>query len=83
MRPQDVGVPDSTLVLGKHSGRHAVQKACERLGLTLTRRDVDEVYRRMTALADRQKHISDEDLLAIAEAVMGTAAVASARTVSH
>jgi 2-isopropylmalate synthase len=83
MRPQDVGVPDSTLVLGKHSGRHAVQKACERLGLTLTRRDVDEVYRRMTALADRQKHISDEDLLAIAEAVMGTAAVASARAVSH
>jgi 2-isopropylmalate synthase len=83
MRPQDVGAPDTALVLGKHSGRHAVQKACERIGLTLNRRDVDEVYRRMTALADRQKHISDDDLLAIAEAVIGTAAVSSARTVSH
>src|SRR5215207_6256283 len=59
MRPEDVGAPESTLVLGKHSGRHAVQKACDRLGLTLMRRDLDEIYRRMTTLADRQKHISD------------------------
>jgi 2-isopropylmalate synthase len=73
MRPEDVGVPSSTLVLGKHSGRHAVQKACERLGLTLSRRDLDEVYRRMTALADRQKRISDDDLQAIAAAVCGAA----------
>lgn len=69
MRPEDVGAPESTLVLGKHSGRHAVQKACERLGLTLSRRDLDEVYRQMTALADRQKHISDDDLAAIANQV--------------
>jgi 2-isopropylmalate synthase len=83
MRPQDVGVPDSTLVLGKHSGRHAVQKASERLGLTLSRRDLDDVYKRMTALADRQKHISDTDLLGIAEAVCGAAAVSTAKSVSH
>jgi 2-isopropylmalate synthase len=70
MRPEDVGVPQSTLVLGKHSGRHAVQKACERLGLDLSRRQVDEVYRRMTALADRQKQVADEELLAIATAVV-------------
>lgn len=70
MRPEDVGVPESTLVLGKHSGRHAVQKSCERLGLTLSRRDLDEVYKQMTALADRQKSISDADLQAIASQVM-------------
>ncbi len=71
MRPEDVGAPASTLVLGKHSGRHAVQKCCERLGLSsLSRRDLDEVYRQMTALADRQKEISDADLLAIANQVL-------------
>jgi 2-isopropylmalate synthase len=69
MRPEDVGAPASTLVLGKHSGRHAVQKACERIGLDLARRDLDEVYRRMTTLADRQKNISDDDLQAIAAEV--------------
>ena len=69
MRPEDVGVPHTTLVLGKHSGRHAVQKTCERLGLTLTRHDLDEIYRRMVTLADEQKHISDDDLLAIASQV--------------
>lgn len=71
MRPQDVGVPETTLVLGKHSGRHAVQKCCARYGLTLSRRDVDEIYRRMVALADRQKHVSDEEVLAIATEVSG------------
>jgi 2-isopropylmalate synthase len=79
MRPQDVGVPDSTLVLGKHSGRHAVQKSCERLGLNLSRRELDDVYKRMTALADRQKNIADADLLTIAEEVCG-ATVPAART---
>jgi 2-isopropylmalate synthase len=69
MRPEDVGAPASTLVLGKHSGRHAVQKSCERLGLELSRRDLDEVYRRMTALADQQKNISDDDLKVIAASV--------------
>ncbi len=70
MRPEDVGAPASTLVLGKHSGRHAVQKACERIGLELSRRDLDAVYRRMTALADQQKSISDDDLKTIALGVM-------------
>jgi 2-isopropylmalate synthase len=78
MRPEDVGAPASTLVLGKHSGRHAVQKSCERLGLELSRRDLDEVYRRMTALADQQKNISDADLRQIAAAV-----IADSRATAH
>src|SRR5687767_3842103 len=40
MRPEDVGVPRATLVLGKHSGRHAVLRRCEQLGLTLERREL-------------------------------------------
>jgi 2-isopropylmalate synthase len=69
MRPEDVGVPSTTLVLGKHSGRHAVQRRCEQLGVSLTRQQVDAVYRRMITLADEHKHISDGDLLLIVEAV--------------
>jgi 2-isopropylmalate synthase len=70
MRPQDVGVPHSTIVLGKHSGRHAVQKRCEELGLTLSRLELDRVYRRMVALADVQKSVSNDELSEIAAAVL-------------
>ncbi len=71
MKPEDVGVPKSTLVLGKHSGRHAVRARCEELGFVLGRRELDLVYRRMIQLADRQKRISDQDLSAIAADVLG------------
>jgi 2-isopropylmalate synthase len=79
MRPEDVGVPQTTLVLGKHSGRHAVQKRCEQLGLALSRHDLDQIYRRMVTLADIQKHVSDDDLQAIAVEVCGAAAIPGAR----
>jgi 2-isopropylmalate synthase len=73
MRPEEVGVPRATLVLGKHSGRHAVQRRCEELGCTLTRLEVDRVYRRMIALADAQKVITDPDLLRIVQQVRAEA----------
>ena len=60
--PQSVGVPDSTLVLGKHSGRHALNQRCEKLGYTFDRRELDEVYRRFVLLADRIKTVEDSDL---------------------
>jgi 2-isopropylmalate synthase len=69
MNAEDVGVPKSTLVLGKHSGRHAVQKRCEDLGLALSKFELDRVYRQMTELADRQKQITDAEMVAIVEAV--------------
>ena len=69
MNPEDVGVPKTTLVLGKHSGRHAVQKKCEELGFALTKFELDRVYRQMTALADRQKHVADAELVTLVEAV--------------
>jgi 2-isopropylmalate synthase len=63
MTPHSVGVPANRLVLGKHSGRHALQRRCEELGHPLDKAQLDEVYRRFTELADRKKSILDEDLL--------------------
>ena len=78
MNAEDVGVPKSTLVLGKHSGRHAVQKRCEELGLALSKLELDRVYRQMTALADRQKHVSDAEIVAIVDAVRDRARTSAA-----
>ena len=69
MRPEDVGVPSSTLVLGKHSGRHAVQKRCEEMGFVLSRFELDRAYRLMVGLADVEKDISDDQLRAIVDQV--------------
>jgi Isopropylmalate/homocitrate/citramalate synthases len=72
MRPEEVGVT-ATLVLGKHSGRHAVQRRCEQIGHTLDRQALDAVYRAVIALADREKAVSDADLTAIVGRVIGVA----------
>ena len=66
MKPEDVGV-ESTLVLGKHSGRHAVKKQCQDQGYELTRFELDRVYREVIALADRQKSVSAGDWSRIVE----------------
>src|ERR1700732_2617842 len=63
MTPQSVGVPDSTLVLGKHSGRHALAIRCEQLGYQFDRRALDDIYRRFVRLADKIKHVEDHHLL--------------------
>ena len=73
MKPEDVGV-ESTLVLGKHSGRHAVKKRCEELGYALSRFELDRVYREVIALADRQKSVADDDLTTIFERVQAALA---------
>jgi 2-isopropylmalate synthase len=63
MTPQSVGVPDSRLVLGKHSGRHALGLKCAELGHEFDRRGLDEVYRRFVILADKIKNVDDHHLL--------------------
>jgi len=63
MTPQSVGVPDSKLVLGKHSGRHALGIRCEQLGYQFDRRALDDIYRRFVRLADKIKHVEDHHLL--------------------
>ncbi len=69
MTPQSVGVPDSRLVLGKHSGRHALALRCEQLGHQFERRELDEIYRRFVVLADRIKKVQDSHLLELIEDV--------------
>ena len=65
MTPASVGVIGTNLVLGKHSGRRALADRMEKLGHTLTREQLDEVYHRFTELADRKKNIYDQDLLGL------------------
>jgi 2-isopropylmalate synthase len=71
MDPTSVGVPESRLVLGKHSGRHALSQRCEALGYPLAGNQLDEVYTRFIALADRQKGVMDQEIEAIAAQVTG------------
>ena len=78
MRPADVGVAQSTLVLGKHSGRHALKQRCAAFGVELSRLELDRVYRAMIELADRQKTIEDSDLSAIIADVRASASVGAA-----
>jgi 2-isopropylmalate synthase len=70
MRPEEVGV-SATLVLGKHSGRHAVQRRCEQIGYALERQALDAVYRAVMAHADREKAVSDADLATIVKRTLG------------
>ena len=60
MRPEEVGVPQATLVLGKHSGRHAVQRRCEQLGTSVDRHELDRIYKAVIELADREKVVSGQ-----------------------
>lgn len=66
MTPESVGVPRNSIVLGKHSGRHALISRYEALGFQLSDADVADIYPRFVALADRKKNVYDQDLLALA-----------------
>lgn len=68
MKPEDIGV-ESTLVLGKHSGRHAVKRRCELMGHQLTRFELDRVYREVIQLADQKKSVSDDEVTSILDRV--------------
>ncbi len=67
MTPQSVGIPESKLVLGKHSGRHALEKRIKELGCSVTGEQLDKIFMRFKELADRKKYVFDEDLLALVE----------------
>ncbi len=69
MRPEDVGVPKGRLVLGKHSGRHALQRRCTEIGLPLSSDELQSAYERMIVLADTHRQISDADLVGIVDAI--------------
>ncbi len=67
MTPASVGVGETLLVLGKHSGKHAVQSRLKALGVNIANEKLDEVTKRVKELADRQKFVYDDDLLAFCD----------------
>jgi 2-isopropylmalate synthase len=62
MDPRSVGVPDSKLVLGKHSGRHALADRAKSFGFDLTREQLDLLYEKFTMLADRKKGVTNDEI---------------------
>jgi len=68
--PEAVGVPSRSLVLGKHSGRHALRQSLRELGYEPSDAELAECYRRVTSLADEAKHVRARDLMAIAHEVI-------------
>jgi 2-isopropylmalate synthase len=67
MRPEDVGLAKTELVLGKHSGRHALRQKVRELGYHLDEEQLQKVFEAFKILADRKKHIYDADIEALAE----------------
>ncbi|SEK20694.1 2-isopropylmalate synthase [Parapedobacter koreensis] len=63
MNPEDVGIDQSEIILTARSGRHALKHHLERLGYTIDRIDLDQVYQRFLELADAKKELKDDDLL--------------------
>ncbi len=63
MTPASFGVPFTKMVLGKHSGRHALRSRLKELGYDLDPREIDEAYRAFTDLADRKKNVYEQDLI--------------------
>ena len=78
IEPRSGGVPERKLVLGKHSGRHALAKRCEDLGFALTRDQLDVAYQRFTALADRKKGIRNDEISTLVRGVVEDTAPAGA-----
>ncbi|SNZ13966.1 2-isopropylmalate synthase [Hydrogenobacter hydrogenophilus] len=62
MSPEDVGFPSTRIILGKHSGRHALKRRLSQLGFQLSDQDIERVFEKFKALADKKKEVYDEDL---------------------
>jgi 2-isopropylmalate synthase len=67
MRPEDVGLAKSNLVMGKHSGRHAFKEKLRELGIELGANALQDAFVRFKALADRKKEVWDDDIVALVE----------------
>jgi 2-isopropylmalate synthase len=67
MSPQDVGISQNELVLGKHSGRHAFRVHLNRMGFKMNEKELEEAYNRFITLADKKKTVYDDDLISIVQ----------------
>ena len=66
MTPESIGIPQNSMVLGKHSGRHAFEERLVYLGYKLTNGELEQAFGRFKTLADKKKVVTDRDLEAIA-----------------
>jgi 2-isopropylmalate synthase len=73
MTPESVGLKESSLVMGKHSGRHAFREKLRELGYELAEKDFQDAFRRFKDLADHKKHVFDEDIEALVDDQMALA----------
>jgi 2-isopropylmalate synthase len=73
MTPESVGVKQTSLVMGKHSGRHAFVHKLEELGYSLAGNQLEDAFVRFKALADKKKHVYDEDIEALVDEKIATA----------
>ena len=67
MKPEDVGVSKTSLVMGKHSGRHAFRDKLESMGYELDDEELLDAFKRFKALADAKKHVFDDDIAALVD----------------
>lgn len=67
MRPEDVGFGETQLVLGKHSGRHALESRLVKLGYKLTEKELEKIFENFKNLADKKKEVFDDDLTALVD----------------
>jgi 2-isopropylmalate synthase len=67
MHPADVGVPESSLILGKHSGRHAFYKKVKDLGYKLSTKESEKLFEKFKVLSDKKKSVFDDDIIALVE----------------
>ncbi len=74
MTPESVGIKSTSLVMGKHSGRHAFMKKLKDLGYDLADNQFQETFQRFKDLADRKKNVYDEDIMALVDDELGSAA---------
>lgn len=67
MTPQSIGLSENTMVLGKHSGRHAFEQRLKDLGYTFSKEDLEKAFEQFKQLADKKKVVSDRDIEALAD----------------
>ncbi len=72
MRPEDVGFGETQLVLGKHSGRHALESRLSKLGYKLNAKELDDAFKNFKLLADKKKEVFDDDLAALMDTEIAT-----------
>src|SRR6202008_90620 len=74
MKPEDVGQVESNLVMGKHSGRHAFREKLRTLGYELGQNALNEAFQRFKDLADKKKHVFDDDIVALVDDALASGA---------